>query len=170
MPTLRTTLLALTAAAALGACSKQNQSRVPGTRVANDEINRSIIEAVEAYRIAVENRDPEALVLMASPKYWEDRGTVEPDDDYGYEGLKQALAGRFQLAEDVRYSLRYDNIRRVCPGPGLERGCKAHVEVQIDASYTVADARGAAVRKDKRDQNELVLEYDGSKWLFVSGM
>jgi len=40
----------------------------------------------------------------------------------------------------------------------------------IDASYTITDARGQARRLDKRDQNELVLEYTGDKWLFLSGM
>ena len=52
----------------------------------------------------------------------------------------------------------------------LERGCRAHVEVQIDASFTLNDARGESIRKDKRDQNELVLEWTGEKWLFVTGM
>ena len=31
----------------------------------------------------------------------------------------------------------------------------------IDASFTVLDARGQEVRRDKRDQNQLVLEWDG---------
>lgn len=163
--TLAAILLALTAAA----CAKPS-GRIPGTRVTDDDLNRQILEAVEKYRVAVEGKDSEALVLMASPNYWEDRGTVESSDDYGIEGLRNVLAGRFQMASDVRYSMRYDKVRRVCPAGDLEKGCRAHVEVQIDASYTVNDASGAAVRRDKRDQNELVLEWDGEKWLFVSGM
>jgi hypothetical protein len=155
---------------ALAACSKQNGGRIRGTRVADNEVNRALIERLETYRNAVEARDAEALVLMASPDYWEDRGTVEASDDYGFEGLRTVLAGRFQLASEVRYSLRYDKIRQVCPGDSLEQGCRAHVEVQIDASFTVNDAHGNSERKDKRDQNELVLVWTGDKWLFVSGM
>lgn len=160
----------LVAAGAAAGCSKQSSSKIPGTKLTDDQLNRSLIQVVEAYRMAVEARDAEALVLMAHPRYWEDRGTVEPEDDYGYDGLRTALGSRFQLASDVRYSLRYDKIRRVCPTEEIEKGCRAHVEVQIDASFTVNDARGEAMRRDKRDQNELVLEYDGQKWLFVSGM
>lgn len=151
------------------ACAKRS-GRIPGTRVADEGGNRQILDAIEKYRIAVEARDSEALVLMASPRYWEDRGTAEGSDDYGIDGLRTVLQGRFQLATDVRYSMRYDKIRRVCPDDELAPGCRAHVEVQIDASYTVTDARGAPFRKDKRDQNEFVLEWDGEKWLFVSGM
>jgi hypothetical protein len=40
----------------------------------------------------------------------------------------------------------------------------------IDAGFTVANAHGAPERPDKRDQNELTLEWDGRRWLFLSGM
>lgn len=155
---------------AVAGCSSKNGGRIRGTRVPDTEVNRALIDRLETYRNAVEAGDAEALVLMASPDYWEDRGTVEASDDYGFEGLRQALAGRFQLASEVRYSLRYDKIRKVCPGDGLEEGCRAHVEVQIDASFTVNDAHGNSTRKDKRDQNELILVWTGDKWMFISGM
>jgi hypothetical protein len=154
----------------LVACGGRQGGRIPGTRVADDAFNREVIEVIERYRMAVEARDAEALVLMASPNYVETRGTADSSDDYGFEGLRNALLGRFQLVRDVRYSVRYDRVRRVCPGAHLEPGCRAHVEVQIDASFTVSDARGEPLRKDKRDQNELVLEWTGDKWLFLSGM
>jgi len=158
------------AAFAQGGCSKQHPD-IHGTDIANDDTNRQILDTVESYRVAVEKHDVKSLMLMASKSYWEDRGTVESADDYGYDGLMKVLSGRFQLASDIRYAMRYDRIRRVCPhGGDLEKGCRAHVDVQIDASYTVNDASGEAIRKDKRDQNELVLEWDGSRWLFVSGM
>ena len=40
----------------------------------------------------------------------------------------------------------------------------------IDASFTVTSAMGQPKRPDKRDQNQLVLEWDGRRWLFLSGM
>ena len=172
MKHLHAALVLTLAATSFGACA-HSSGRIPGTKISDDQTNRQILEAVEKYRVAVERRDAEALVLMASPAYWEDRGTAEASDDFGVDKLREVLAGRFQLASDIRYSMRYDRIRTVCPGGGvdhLEKGCRAHVEVQIDASFSINDARGQQIRKDKRDQNELVLEYDGSKWLFVSGM
>jgi len=44
------------------------------------------------------------------------------------------------------------------------------VDVLIDASYTITDVLGKPKRPDKRDQNELILEWDGHRWLFISGM
>ena len=40
----------------------------------------------------------------------------------------------------------------------------------IDASFTITNALGKPIRPDKRDQNQLVLEWDGKRWLFMSGM
>ena len=42
--------------------------------------------------------------------------------------------------------------------------------VLIDASFTIANPLGRPIRPDKRDQNQLVLEWDGRRWLFLSGM
>lgn len=145
---------------------------IPGTKISDDKVNREIVSAVEAYRVAVEKADAEALFLMASNQYAEDSGTPVGLDDYGYDGLKNVLIGRFQGAKEIRYAMKYLSVRRTCPAEEgtPEPGCRAHVEVLIDASFTIADARGQDRRTDKRDQNELVLEYADNKWKFVSGM
>ena len=165
--------LALSLAAPLGACTTK-ASTIPGTKIPDDSINRSVLDAVEAYRIAVEKRDAPGLLLMASPKYWEDSGTPSGGDDYDFNGLKQVLTTRFQNASDIRYAMKYVSVRRSCPkgkdSDELEAGCRAQVDVLIDASFTVLDARNQPRRPDKRDQNQLILEWTGDKWVFLSGM
>lgn len=162
-------LFALLGTAACGSTT----TAIPGTKVPDTQANRDILKAVEDYRVAVENKDAQALLLMASKNYWEDGGTPSGADDYGYEGLREMLQSRFQQVNDIRYSLKYVNIYRRCRpdgDPNTNEGCRAYVDVVIDASFTVVDARGRTVRPDKRDQNQLVLEWSGDKWLFLSGM
>src|SRR5262245_14691142 len=142
---------------------------VPGTRIPYSDPNKSVLEAVEAYRLAVERGDADALMLMAHKQYWEDSGTPSGSDDYGYDGLRNVLLTRLQHASDIRYSMRYMSVRQTCPTE-LHQGCQAAVDVLIDASFTITDAFGKPKRPDKRDQNELTLEYDGKRWLFLSGM
>ena len=161
---------------ATSACGGR-QRTVGGTRIPDTAVNRGIIDTIEAYRQAVERRDTQALMLMASPKYREDSGTVTGGDDYGINKLGTVLSTRFLKAEDIRYSMRYVSVRKACPGghgDDLVPGCKALVEVLIDASFTVIDARDQPRRPDKRDQGAFELEWtcDGGacKWLFVSGM
>jgi hypothetical protein len=166
---MRLTWFVLLAAFAVGCAGRV--SSVPGTKIENNKVNQGIIETVEKYRVAVEKADAESLFLMASPSYREDSGTPVGADDYGYEGLKDVLVGRFLMARDIRYAMKYVSIRRTCNGEEPEVGCRAHVEVLVDASFTIVDARGQDRRTDKRDQNELVLEWDQSgAWKFLSGM
>jgi hypothetical protein len=105
---------------------------------------------------------------MASEEYWEDSGTPSGDDDYGYEGLKEVLSSRFQQVDSIRYAMRYMRIRYQ-PATATE-GRRAFVEVLVDASFTIPDARGGVRRADKRDQAQFVLEWTGEKWMFRSGM
>jgi hypothetical protein len=153
-------VLLLALGAASGACAASTKI-IPGTKVRDTDENRSILGVVERYRAAVERRDAPALMAMASKAYKEDGGTPTGADDYGYDGLREVLTGRFQRVDEIRYSLKYLGIRR--------DGDKAFVDVAIDASYSVSTSRGTE-RVDKRDQNQLVLEWDGEHWKFISGM
>lgn len=142
---------------------------IAGTQIVYSETNKSVLDAVEKYRLAVERGDADELMLMAHPQYWEDSGTPSGSDDYGYEGLRTVLLTRLPKASDIRYSMRYVTVSQQCPGE-LKRGCRAAVDVLVDASFTIANAYGKPTRPDKRDQNQLVLEWDGNRWLFLSGM
>jgi hypothetical protein len=153
---------------AITGCAAQ-VTYVPGTRVPYSSANDSVLKAVEDYRLAVERADVDALMLMAHKQYWEDSGTPSGGDDYGYDGLRNVLLTRLPRASDIRYTMRYVNVRQTCPTE-LKPGCRAAVDVLIDASYTITNALGKTERPDKRDQNELVLEWDGHRWLFLSGM
>lgn len=171
MHALRLAALALAVAATSATGCARRSSTIPGTRIANDDVNRDILKRVEEYRLAVEKGDAEALFLMASDRYFEDSGTPIGADDYGYDGLKDVLVGRFRMASDIRYAMKYVSIRRTCrEASELPAGCIARVEALVDASFTVVDARGQDRRTDKRDQNELVLEWTGEQWKFLSGL
>lgn len=151
---------------------------IPGTDVRDTTFNRGIMAAVERYRVAVEEADIATLLLLASKDYWEDGGTTSGSDDYGYEKLREVLTARFHKAKEIRYALRYLDVKRECRSGALDsKGnsigelCRAYVDVLIDASFTVLDARDQEKRLDMRDQNQLVLQYepDTEKWMFVSG-
>ncbi len=45
---------------------------MPGTRIPFSNNNKSVLDAVEEYRLAVERGDADALMLMANKQYWED--------------------------------------------------------------------------------------------------
>ena len=144
-----------------GACAGQ-AAVIYGTKVPDTAENRKLIDVCEQYRIAVEKKDTTTIMSLASKNYWEDGGTPTGADDYGFDGLRSVLDTRFARADGIRYTMKYMDIRRV----GRNR---AVVDVMIDATYSIATASGPR-RLDMRDQNEMILEFQGGRWQFLSGM
>lgn len=138
---------------------------IPGTLVPDTRANRQIIEVCEKYRRALEDRDADVLLGMASPQYFEDSGTPKADDDYGYEGLKTILATRLSSLKAVRYNIQY---RRVAFNPTANR---VAVDIRYDASYQLATELGDRWER-KQSEKRLELEFDKNRraWLFTTGM
>jgi hypothetical protein len=140
---------------------------IPGTHVTDTRVNRQLLEVTEKYRHALEDRDAETLVQMASPLYFEDSGTPKAEDDYGFDGLKQVINTRLAALKNVRYNIDYRSIKTTSDPP--HKGTRAAVEIRYDASYQIGTEVGDRWER-KQNEKVLELEYDGSKWLFVSGM
>ena len=144
---------------AAGGCVKEKY--IPYTRVIDTPQNREVLKVVEAYRLAMERKDAAALLTMASPDYFEDSGTPQADDDYGYEGLKQVLARRLTQVAQIRYSLQYMKIE--------VKDKIAHVDVYIDGSFQINTPQGMKWDR-KQEPHRMELIFDGKRWLFRRGM
>jgi len=74
---------------AVTACSPKY---LPNTEVEDTPANRAIADVVERYRVAVEQRDLDALRALVSRRYFSNAGTTaEPSDDYGYAQLEERV-------------------------------------------------------------------------------
>jgi hypothetical protein len=139
------------------------RSPVPGSSspiqsAASSGLRQEAIAVCEQYRKAVEARDADALIALASPSYYEDGGNDDPSDDIDYAGLRAYLLSTFGAAEAVRYSIDYRDVR--------QEGNRVLVSVVYSAGYKVA-GKGWV---HQTEANELVLERRGGNLLFVSGM
>ncbi|MEI8258914.1 MAG: nuclear transport factor 2 family protein, partial [Deltaproteobacteria bacterium] len=127
---LRTPYLSMLLALAPGV-SACLTGTIPNTDVADNSENREVIGVAERYRRAVEQRDVRTLLSLAAPNYFEDGGTPQGDDDYGYDGLRRLLAVWTEEVREVRYEMRY---RRVT----FERdGNRAQVDYTYTGSFTL---------------------------------
>lgn len=133
---------------------------IPGTRIADTPVNREIIQRVEEYRLAMEQRDPGKLLSLAHPQYYEDSGTPSGADDYGYPGLKRVLESRLTAVRWMRYLVKYRDLR--------VDGNRAFVDIKYDLSFQLMTEVG---EKWERRQNDKRLELlrDENRWMFVSG-
>lgn len=148
-------LLALVAAAGCGA------EFIPNTTVHDTPENRDVVQFCESYRHALEQRDVGALLAMASPRYYENGGTPEGDDDYDIVGLREVLRRTMPRVQAVRYEFRY---RRI----DFERD-RVHVDYTYSGSYQVETPDGPRWFRRVAD-NRLELERAGGEYRIVSGM
>jgi hypothetical protein len=142
-----------------GGCATVNT--IPGTKVPDTKANREILDVCERYRHALEDRDAATLLALAHPDYYEDSGTPNANDDYGYEGLKDVLQKRMAALKTVRYNIEYRKIEI--------SGKRANVDIRYDASFQLATEMGDRWERKLNDKR-LELENDGKRWLIIAGM
>lgn len=142
-----------------GGCATVNT--IPGTKVADTKVNREILDVCERYRHALEDRDAASLLALAHPDYYEDSGTPNANDDYGYDGLKDVLQKRMAALKTVRYNIEYRKIEVA--------GKRAQVDLRYDASFQLATEMGDRWERKMNDKR-IELENDGKRWLIIAGM
>lgn len=135
---------------------------IPNTDVEDTDTNRDVVRFCEQYRKAVERKDTDALLALASPRYYEDGGNVDPADDLDYEGLREWLEGRFQQTKAIRYEIRY---RRIQAGDGG----RVYVLYTYTSSYKVPGIKQDEWRHTVAE-NRLELEPDGKSFKIIAGM
>lgn len=157
--TCKRLVLAGLACALLFGCATK---KIPNTRVDDTESNRQVIEFVEKYRKAVEQRDVPVLLSMASKYYFDDMGTTAGDDDIDYDGLREGLA---RLRTDVlsaRYQISYRGLSEV-----------ADNRVWVDLLYTgwfkISTPEGSQWQR-RLEPHRVILSREDGKLKIISGM
>lgn len=91
------------------ACSAR---QIPGTSVEDTPENRVIVDIINNYRIAVENKDMNGILELVSRDYFSNYGTTaDAEDDYGYEQLVRNILP--VLRDDVKSVHYVIYVRRV---------------------------------------------------------
>ena len=144
---------------ALAGCDHE---KIPNTRIDDTEGNREVVDFVEKYRRAVEERDTATLLGMASKFYYDDMGTPAGDDDVDYDGLKAGLA---RLRDDViaaRYQISYRGLTYVSDQRML-------VDLLYTGWFKVTTVDGPQWRR-RLEPHRIVLAREDGNLLIVSGM
>ncbi|MBL8919038.1 MAG: DUF4440 domain-containing protein [Myxococcaceae bacterium] len=148
---------------ALSGCMR----KIPGTEIDDTADSRAILDVMTAYRAAVEQRNPQAIIDLADPQFRDDGGSATPDDDLDYSTLYTSLATRFQRIEDVRLDM---NVRRMEFDDG---SAAARVTYTYTLSFKMPTLSGRT--QTDTDIKQMVLrrtDESGGKarWRIVSGI
>jgi hypothetical protein len=155
--------LMLTAMSVTTGC---NTKTIPGTSIEDNDTNRAILAVVEKYRLAMENRDIDTLVALASPEYYDTRGTAsDPSDDYNYDGLRKFLEDRFKKLETLRVDISLIAIKV----DDSDKTEKALVDYRFQSRYQMDLPAGQKwASNDERARLTLARGPDG--WKILKGM
>ena len=84
---------------------------IEGTTVPDTEENRAVLEVLKTYRTAMQERDADKIISLVSSEYFEDMGTIDQSDDYGYQHLtEKIIPNSLQVAQEVQcISLFHDD-------------------------------------------------------------
>ncbi len=151
--------LGLVLCAPLAGCTS---SYIPNTTVEDNSENRKVIGFCEKYRRAVEDRDVDVLVGMASPRYFETGGNAKSTDDIDYNGLREYLASKFKATKAIRYEIKYHRVAETENKVIL-------VEFTYTASFQIPTTTGDMWHRAVRD-NQLQLVREGDSFKILRGM
>ncbi len=134
---------------------------IPNTDVPDSGENREVVDFVEQYRHAVEERSPSQILRLVSERYFDDNGTPTTEDDMDYDALREHFARWGDDVIDVRYEMRY---RRVTFAPD-----RIFVDFTYTGSFKVRDVEGERWSRRLADNRiEIVREDDELR--IISGL
>ncbi len=131
-----------------------------GTEIRDTPDTRAVASALEAYRQAMEKRDPQAVMALVAPDYFDNSGTPDPADDVDRAGLEKRLQDLSDITA-LRLQLTVRDIQ--------VKGDQAQTEVFFDQYYRVNTPNGPVARHDA-DVHRMTLQKIGGAWKFTSGL
>jgi hypothetical protein len=99
---------------------------------------------------------------MAHPRYHEDGGNTNAEDDMDYDGLREYLTTTFMKTQGIRYEIRYRKIT-------ITETNHIHVDYTYAASYKIPGVKGDEWRHTVAD-NRLDIVTDGEGFKIMAGM
>lgn len=155
---LRARLALISVIAATSACGHKY---IPGTRVEDTKDNHAIYDIIEDVRTGLELRDAEKILAHVSPQYFEDMGTPDQADDYGFSELKQKMTDSFVATSEMHIVLEIHAIN--------VEGKQAIADVRY-ASRARIELPSGGLWDTHREFNRLDFAREDGAWKIISGL
>jgi hypothetical protein len=145
--------------ATLAACA---HGRIPGTQIPNTEPNREVYAVVRKALDALASRDSKTLLSVVSTRYFESNGTPQPEDDYGYEQLKNDILPKMMtVTKEVFIEAQVQEID--------VNGDRAHADIRYSSRARLELPSGS--RWDShRDFDRITLDREPGGWKITGGL
>ena len=135
---------------------------VEGTRIDDNDDNREILAMLNTVQSAMQNQDQDLLLTMVSELYFEDMGTPNPQDDYGFEHLRDViLPTAMKVAGKIVFNFTVHDI--------VVAADKAHADIRYNSRARL-DLASGALWDSHKEFNRLQFQKEQGKWLITRGL
>ena len=139
---------------ALAGCGAK---RIPGTDLEDTGDTRAIIDVIARYNAALDARDANGILAVVDPSFYDDAGTLIPDDDLDIQRLRTTIPQRLARLNDmaVRIDIKTIDVK----------GDRASVVYTWVSVYKLA---GKTLTES--DIKRMILKSGPEGWKIVSGI
>ena len=134
---------------------------IKGTRVMDTKDNRAIIDVIEDVRGGLEERDSDRVLKHVSVQYFEDMGTPEQADDYGYDQLKVLLPQSLDATKEMHVVLDIHavTVEEDHAFADIRYASRARIELPSGGSWD-----------SHREFNRIEFVRENDQWMITSGL
>ena len=143
--------------------SCSSQKFIKGTNIKDTEVNRKLFDIMQKYNKYIEEKDTDSLMKLVSKRYYDNSGTIENDDDFGYSQLRDILNKRFSQIKDIFQTI---SIRKIVHG---KSDGKYYVIYDYNAKYLM-NIDGKEQWHKKSDVNQMVFQKEGDEFKIIKGL
>ena len=137
-------------------------SKIQGTEIPDTDENREVLEVLKALQSAFEVRDAEQVLALVSERYFEDMGTPDPSDDYGYAELKnEVLPKSMSTAKEFYVTFQVHEVEVMED--------KAHADIRF-ASRARLDLPAGTIWDTHQEFNRVEFRRENKQWRIVRGL
>lgn len=136
---------------------------IPGLDIelADTPDHRALVKVMEEFRTAYEQKNIDALVALASKRFFEKSGSTDTDDDYAYDGLRKHFTEHFKMVDKVALDYTLKDVR--------VEGENATIDYHFKTRYLMKLPSGDKWQVTN-DLNRMTLEKVDDQWKVLSGM
>ena len=135
---------------------------IEGTQIRATDENMEVMNMLLELQSAMRVRSADRILSLVSTAYFEDNGTTDPRDDYGYEQLKtEILPQSLQVAEEIFVSFQVHDI--------IVEDDQAHADIRY-ASRARLELPTGTLWDSHREFNRVVFAREDGAWRIISGL
>ncbi|MCL2626117.1 MAG: hypothetical protein FWD46_04780 [Cystobacterineae bacterium] len=135
--------------------------KIPGTELSDTESNRSLLEMLDEFRRATEDKDVERIVQLLDASFADDGGTADMADDMEYANAREKLQERFSRINNVRLQMSFKKLER----------SKSESDIYlVSYSYMLSFSLGDKSMQDSDVKQMRVRKTKDDRWLILSGI